>query len=673
MPKSLGSTDWHDDIPFSTEYGDYYYSKADGLAESRYVYLKHNNLPERFSTTQGENNTPLTIVETGFGTGLNFLATWEAWDKLPGPKRQLYYLSVEKHPLSAQNIARSLSRWPELKPYQQALLEVYPDTNEGFHIIKFAGGRLTLALLFGDINSELSKYSFAADCWYLDGFSPSKNPDMWSDTLFSLMSQRSVSDATFATFTTAKTIRDSLSAQGFSLIKPKGYGKKRDMLCGHLNTSPQPEMHRFYARSTPGWSVSSFQTETNPAAAETDFDALIIGGGIAGICTAEALSSSGLNVAIIEQNDAIPSGASAQRQLAMYAKLPTINNKERKFITHSLMFSQAYFRRLQSQYPAHTFWNACGVLQIAWNEKELQRQQQLMLNNPPPDSLVRLIDSDEASTHSGLQLTTGGLWYPHSGWLNPNAFCEALSTSKRFKTYTHAKVHQARWSDTGNHWQITTDNMDLSAQSLIICNANEAKHIAGIESYFPTKPLRGQVTSVKSPQLPKSRCIVCGEGYLNPAQDDVHQFGATYDLNSEDTRLSASDHSLNLASIQKWLPAWADKEQLHEAIIGGFCGLRCTTPDYFPIVGPVPVLAEMRRKFSRLRVDASSCADEFGEFYPNLYVNIGHGSKGMVTAAFAAELITSLIRKTPLPLSDELKSMVDPARFIIRHLKQKKL
>lgn len=223
----------------SEHFDDVYFSVHDGLAESRHVFLQGNSLPERLEKFEGDN---FTVCETGFGTGLNFLTFWYMWlsaKDIKKPKR-FRYISFEKYPLSKKFIKENLSYWQkELGEVFDKYLEFYPAEPEQKKYVLPVGEDGELILVFGDINEEMPKLQDKVDCWFLDGFKPSCNPDMWSDTVFQNMARLSKPNATFATFTAAGFVRRGLQEAGFDVQKVRGYGRKREMCLGTYKGAEQ--------------------------------------------------------------------------------------------------------------------------------------------------------------------------------------------------------------------------------------------------------------------------------------------------------------------------------------------------------------------------------------------------------------------------------------------------
>ncbi|RRV49261.1 bifunctional tRNA (5-methylaminomethyl-2-thiouridine)(34)-methyltransferase MnmD/FAD-dependent 5-carboxymethylaminomethyl-2-thiouridine(34) oxidoreductase MnmC, partial [Stutzerimonas stutzeri] len=228
--------DWDENgLPQSRHYGDVYFSRASGLAETEHVFLAQNDLPRRFAAMQPDEC--LVIGETGFGTGLNFLCAWQLFERSASARARLHFVSVEKHPLTFADMQRALALWPELQAQADQLLEQYVALNPGYQRLVFAGGRVVLTLLIGDVLECLPSLDARIDAWFLDGFAPAKNPQMWQPALFSEMARLSAPGATLGTFTSAGFVRRGLIEAGFDMQRVPGYGHKREILRGRLQSS----------------------------------------------------------------------------------------------------------------------------------------------------------------------------------------------------------------------------------------------------------------------------------------------------------------------------------------------------------------------------------------------------------------------------------------------------
>jgi len=230
MQTAQAALEWRDGQPYSTAFDDVYFSSDDGLLETEYVFIQGNALTSRWQSLADGN---FTILETGFGTGLNFLCACKAWLDLAPANAMLNFTSVEKYPLNPADMHKALQHWPALQPIADALLTQY-ETLLNTGTATLFNNRIRLRVLFGDATECLSKINTKADAWFLDGFAPSKNPQMWQPALFEQMARLSHSETTFATFTSAGIVRRGLAATGFKVNKQPGFGKKREMISGYF-------------------------------------------------------------------------------------------------------------------------------------------------------------------------------------------------------------------------------------------------------------------------------------------------------------------------------------------------------------------------------------------------------------------------------------------------------
>ena len=212
--------------PRSKQFDDVYFSAEDGLAETRHVFLDENGLPEAWNGKER-----FTIFETGFGTGLNFLAAWKLFEETAREYQTLRFVSVEKYPLSRAEIDIAIQHWDELDRFCERFILLYPDDPHGVFRVDL-DNRVLLEIHFGDVNDVMPSIEADVDAWFLDGFRPSSNPDMWSETVFENMARMSHAGSTFATFTSAGFVRRGLEAAGFEVRKVPGYGRKREMSVG---------------------------------------------------------------------------------------------------------------------------------------------------------------------------------------------------------------------------------------------------------------------------------------------------------------------------------------------------------------------------------------------------------------------------------------------------------
>ena len=231
---------WNNNQPYSLDFDDVYYSADDGLAETEHVFIQHNHLTERFSNLSA---TEFTIIETGFGTGLNFLCAIQHWQTHAPSNATLHFVSIERYPLTCQDFIKATKNWPLFGEHISSLESAYARLSDGLNQFKCCNNRVQLDLWVGDVNHVLPQMNAIADAWFLDGFAPSKNSDMWSKTLFKDVARLSKPDTSFATFTSAGHVRRSLQNVGFTVKKVSGFGRKREMLCGTFSSENHSENH----------------------------------------------------------------------------------------------------------------------------------------------------------------------------------------------------------------------------------------------------------------------------------------------------------------------------------------------------------------------------------------------------------------------------------------------
>ena len=662
---------WDEDgQPVSSSFGDVYFSRVNGLEETRHVFLQHNQLPERWQ--QLHRGDHFTIAETGFGSGLNFLAAWQLWLSTAPIDAQLHFVSVEKFPLSKGDLQRALALWPELEELSAHLIEAYPViVGAGFHRLSFMDGRIKLTLIIEDAaigfaqllatpQPIFSSYCAKIDAWFLDGFAPAKNPQMWSNELFTAIRQLSHVGTTAATFSAAGLVKQGLTFAGFSVQKVPGFGRKREMVKARLEQEPIVEQQnspqaRSYSPYPVPWTIDT------AAVVPAEKKALIIGGGLAGCTSARALAERGWKIILVERHAELAQEASGNPQGVLYAKLSPKNEAQAEFNLHALQFAQQFYR---------SRWNnigqQCGVLQLAHSEAELQLHEQLREKFSAADELVQFVDAAKASEIAGVTINHSALYFPKTGWVNPRRLCESLINHPAISVITHCTaIELLRIKD---HWEIN-NRPDLAAPVIIIANANDAKSFS-LTQHLPIKPIRGQITYL--PQTETSRklkTLVCSEGYIGPAIDGRHCAGATFNLRDTCSELRIEDHQTNLENLRTPLPELlADWKELAAEHLQGRVAFRCSLPDYLPLIGAVPHEHIMESDFAPLRKNARAVINKTGTYHPGLFINIGHGSRGLAYTPLCAELLAAQINQEVLPLPRPLANALNPARFLIRDI-----
>ena len=658
---TAAAVDWGESgEPRSSAFGDVYYSRDDGREESRYVFLQGNDLPARW---QGWPRSRFCIAETGFGTGLNFLLTWQAWREAPAPVPDLHYLSVEKYPMTAADLARALSAWPELNPLAEQLLQHYPGLVPGQHRLLLEGGRVTLDLWWEDVAAalpDLASHGRVVDAWYLDGFAPARNEAMWRPEVMRAVGRLSRPAATFSTFTAAGEVRRQLAAAGFLVSKVAGYGRKRECLRGRMAESgefPGP------ADETP-WDLPA-----NPGAAPQRV--IVLGAGLAGTTVASALARRGTQVLLLER-DTIASGGSGNEQGVLYTRLSRKHSGLTDFALQSFRFSSAFYRDMFSRESLRegTDGALCGCFQQSADTPEMGFLGPAL--DPVPE-LASVIDAAAATEKTGVEQPFAGYWFPRSGWLHPPAVCRSLADHPLIEL--HERCGEISLGPIKGGWRaLDSSGRAWDAPCAIVATGTASAQLAHL-AWLPTQAIRGQTTLLPgTSESSRLRAVICHEGYIAPARAGIHCIGATFDPADTDMALRPADQEANLASLARALPAWRESlAQVTPGALEGKVGLRCASPDYLPLVGPVPDRQAFLQDYAALRRNARQAIPQRGRFLPGLYLSTAHGSRGLTSTPLAAELLASMICGEAQPLSRELSRALAPARFIIRDLSRNRI
>ncbi len=645
--------DWDDQgRPHSRQYDDVYFSKNEGIEETQHVFLEQNRLRERCTALTPQDC--LVIGETGFGTGMNFYCAWQLFAEHAPRDARLHFVSVEKYPLTREDLARAVQLWPQLEPYWQPLLAQYVAVHGGFQQFSFDHGRVTLTLMVGDALAQLPTLDAQVDVWFLDGFAPAKNPDMWTPELFAQLARLSRPGTTLGTFTTTGWVRRGLIAAGFAMRKVPGIGKKWEVMHGQFQGWPaeQPapaEPEPWYAR---------------PAPVQGPQHALVIGAGLAGSATAASLAARGWQVSVLERHDAPAQEASGNPQGVLYLKLSAHGTT----LSQMILSGFGYTRRWLQQLQRGQDWDDCGVLQLAFDDKEAQRQAKLA--EAFDSTLLHVLDQAQAESVAGVALPAGGLFYPEGGWVHPPALCQAQLQHPHIELLTHQEVIELRKVD--GRWQAWDgERLLASAPVVVLAGAAEIRRFEACAE-LPLKRIRGQITRLPATEASRAlRTVVCAEGYVAPPRGDEHTLGASFDFHNDDLAPTVAEHQGNLALLDEISTDLAERlntSVLDPARLLGRAAFRCTSPDYLPIVGPVADAQAFTDAYAVLAKDARQVPDTPCPWLDGLYVNSGHGSRGLITAPLSGELVAAWVCGEPLPLPRTVAQACHPNRFALRRL-----
>jgi tRNA 5-methylaminomethyl-2-thiouridine biosynthesis bifunctional protein len=521
--------------PRSPQFDDVYYSSAGGLAEARSVFLDGCGLPEAWAGRSG-----FVVGELGFGTGLNILALMDLWRRTRRPEAQLQVFSVEAFPMPASDARRALGPWPELADLADGLLACWPRRARGFHRLAFADLGVTLDLAIMDAAEALEAWTGQADAWFLDGFSPARNPLMWSPRVLAGVARRSAPGARVATFTVAGAVRRGLEAQGFQVEKKPGFAAKRERLEARLPSPPQ-------SPSGPRPRVA------------------IIGAGIAGAALARAFRAVGVDPLVLEASTL---GAGASGNAAALA-MPRLDAGDGPI---GALYAQALARAadLFDQTPGAVI--ARGTCQTEVGPKDAGRFDRIAQSDLFEAGAVERLTPAAVAAHLGEPVAGGGLIFRDARVVEPAVLLEAWLRGIDCVIGAVVAVEP-----DGGEWRLIDEGGRQLARADIVCIAC-GPDAARLATDLPLSPLRGQVSQAAvSPPA-----TVIGGGYAIPTRQGL-LFGATHDRGDTGGEVRIADHRRNLDLLASTLPQLAAR--LHVADLAGRAGVRAVTPDFLPLAG----------------------------------------------------------------------------------------
>lgn len=624
MPERI---EWLDDgtaggSPFSPRFGDRYRSELGGLDQAREVFLKGCGLPEAW------NGQPQwTVLETGFGLGLNFLVTWAAWKADPGRPRLLHFVSTEAFPASAADVLRSAQTHPELLPFAEQLQAQLWGLLPGFHRLVFEGGRVLLTLCIGDAKAMLREQCFEADSVYLDGFSPQRNPDIWDLHTFKAVARCCRRGTRIATWTIARSVRDALAQCGFVVKKVPGIPPKRDNLQGEFNPAWEPK-----------------KAQASPLR-HTPSSCVVIGAGLAGAAVAASLARRGWQVLVLDAAEEPAAGASGLPAGLLAPHVSPDDNPLSRLSRHGI---RATLQQAEAVLPAGD-WGRTGVLE---HEVEHPRKRPEAWQAEWADAAgdwSRPADAAQLAP-CGLPADAPALWHGQAGWIRPAALVAAWLATPGVQWRGAAAV--SRLIHAAGQWQVLdAQDKELARAELVVLAAGFASRAlaagADVEAgELALQAIRGQVswgrhepgTAGALPAFP-----VNGHGSLAPAVPLPGEAGLAWVMGSSFERDNArpeirpGDNLHNFGRLQALLPqaAHALAPQFEAGQAKSWAGVRCATPGRLPALGPLA---------------------------PGLWLCSGMGSRGLTFAALCGELLAAKLHAEPLPMEQRLADALAPQR-----------
>jgi tRNA 5-methylaminomethyl-2-thiouridine biosynthesis bifunctional protein len=629
-----------DGTPHNPRFNDRYRGDGDdgrgGILQARHVFLDGCELPHAWREAPS-----WTILETGFGLGLNFLATWQAWRADPQAPRHLHYVAIEAWPPTADDLQRGGAPYPELAPLARELAVRWTGLLPGFHRLAFNEGRVQLTLCVGEVRAMLRELRFEADAVYLDGFTPALNPDMWDPHTLKAVSHLCRRGTRVATWTIARSVRDGLAQNGFIVEKAPGLPPKRDCLHGNWN---------------PPWSPR--RPDGTPVApwAGAERRAIVIGAGLAGASAAYSLAQRGWQVIVLDRAGSPAAGASG---LPAGVVAPHVSPDDRMLSQLSRSGLMATLTRAAELLPEGEAWSACGVL-----ERHLKDSHELpatwLDSASPGHAWSRVADAAHRSAAT-LPDDSPAHWHARGGWVRAPALVAAMLAAPGISWHPNAAVAALRQERPqaesggadGESWTA------LAADGTVLAQAPLVVVAAGFDSLdllastcapaLPLNPLRGQLLYGPMPEAPHPLppFPVNGLGNFITAVpvDGTPSWvlGSTFERGCRESVLRDADTAEVAAKLAVLLPASAQAlaPQIASGAARAWAAVRCTVPDRLPVVGALDAAA-----------------------LPGLFVSTGMGARGMTLAVLCGELLVAQLAGEPLPVPLRHARALAPQRLL---------
>jgi len=614
-------------VPQAPAFGDVYHPRIGALAQARHVFLQGNGLPERWRARKR-----FVIVEAGFGLGNNFLATWDAWRRDPQRCERLVFVAVERHPPTRDDLRRAHAGSP-LPELAAALVASWPPLTPNLHALDFDEHRLTLLLAFGDVAAVLPRLRATADAFFLDGFAPARNPEMWQPRVLKALGRIAAPGATLATWSAAHELRDGLTAAGFEVQLGSGIGGKRDITLARF--APRFQMHALPSAAVP-----------------TATEAVVVGAGLAGACAAEALARAGVAVTVLDRHGAPAQETSGNPGGLFHGTVNADDGPYARLFRAAALHAQ---RRHADAVARGAAGAVQGLLRLDDRAEDLAGMQAMLTRLGLPADYVQALASEQASALAGVALDRPAWFYPGGGWMAPAAFVAQALAGPGVRFVGNAAV--ARLQRAGDQWQLFDHQGRQLAQAPIVVLANAASAPALLQhsghARWPLQHTRGQVTFWSGPTTLLRP--VAGDGYALPLPGGI-LCGATRETGEpDDVSLREADHRLNIERLRRLCAIEAPHDP---ARWQGRTGWRLHADDRLPIVGALPLPswpAGMRADQARL------LPREQGFF-----VLTALGARGLTLAPLLGRLVAAQATGMPWPLEQDLVDAIDPARWRVR-------
>lgn len=674
--------EWIDNEPSSREFSDRYFSDTDGLEESQHVFIEGASVQRQWCRALADCRASTVVMELGFGSGLNFLATAQRWiqwrERTPAARElRLKFFSIENQPMHVNDMRRALSRWADSLSLATELTQRMPPRVRGQHRRLFADANIELVVLYDDVRTALAQLVAPLpfiDAVYLDGFSPAANPAMWQHGVLQRLSELSRPDATLATFSAAGALRRALQRVGYEVSRRPGYGRKREMLAAVRTRAPEKRLLRDRA---PWFALPPMSQPERVA---------VIGAGLAGVSSANALARRAIDVTIYE-SAATPAYATSSVPVAgWFPQLSLDFDPRSEILWQACLMVDRLLQDIEANAAPESdprWYDRRGCFFVADTPERQSRLRSIADRLAQVGLTTEFVDAEVAQLRTGLALRHPGLDCALGGSVVPARLCEQLLQLPNIKLRCATTINSISQRD--GKWQLQhRDGVERGFDAVVVASGAQTDLI---DDYLRMDYDRnnGMVTHIDHPTLAQQQRLMCFKGYLTTAlgPDGSHVTGATTNRGQHTPENETGLQAQNIARLRAILPAigdtpahFAPSSEVNAVDAGinatsgdnhmGWHGQRLSSRDRLPLIGPV-VNGDSLHESLRHYQQAPAMRDfHKPEFFDGLCVNLAHGGRGASTALLCAELLAQMMCSEPLCLPRRLVHALLPSRFQVR-------
>lgn len=628
-----------DGRPVSDIFNDTYFSSVGAIKEKTHVFLKGNDLEARFNKLDEYDS--FVIAELGFGLGINFLLAHQLWHKCAPKTAHLHFISTEINPVSKDGLEKILYNFPEVAEEAKKLIEIYPSLVPGVHRLHFAN--VTLTLMLGDalnclsslvcdqepsLQAQLKNYS--VNVWFLDGFSPSKNPCLWQKKLFEVMNLLSDTNTTLTTYSVSRAVKDNLEQCGFTFIKQPGIGQKKEFLFS-------TKIHELKQKGKYNHLASPWHCMQNPVKLLPNHQVCVVGAGLAGCILSYRLAERGIKVTLLEKEGEVATQASGNMLGMVHFNLSAFHSPLNDFMLSAFLYAIRFYTSLDDIELYE------GIADLLSKSDFSKKQQQLSKFAQFYPEIIQILSAEELGQISDVSLADDGLFWPKALTVSPKDLCQKLNQHENIKLMK--KTYHS--------------SIEPDFDKVIFCGGiDSSKHACS--QFLDLSPVPGMVSRIPyTKHSQKLKIALTKKGYITPANKHAqHVVGGSYHIENKDKA-----HSDNLDMVEAISPAF---QSLQNQLPHFKQGVRAKTHNYLAYVGALPEEDKFVELYQGLAKDKKLRIKAIPPYSSKYYVLTGFGSHGLTTIPLSVECLLAQLFNEPFPISQSLIKAISPSRCLIK-------